>query len=108
MVGHLRRIALLFGVGVWVFGGHDAGQEYFAQKVLLFGITLSLVVRTGFIFLGSALISSFVFVFYVFGLFLLVTAGNLLRPTSSDSDEVDNIVVRVAPSPGAHLGPLRR
>lgn len=81
-------LALLFGVGVWVFGGHAAGQEYFAgyitekalsvdnlfvfliimssfwvpredqQKVLLFGITFSLLARTGFIFLGSVLINS--------------------------------------------------
>ena len=119
-------IALVFGVGVWGFGGSAAGQEYFAgyitekalsvdnlfvfliimssfrvpredqQKVLLFGITFSLIARTGFIFLGSALINSFAFVFYVFGLILLVTAGNLLKPSSSDSEEVDNVVVRIA------------
>ena len=119
-------IALLFGVVVWVVGGSTAGGEYFAgyitekalsvdnlfvfliimssfavpredqQKVLLFGITLSLVVRTGFIFLGSALINSFAFVFYLFGLILLVTAGNMLKPASSDDETRDNVVVRVA------------
>ena len=50
------------------------------QKVLLFGIVFSLIARTGFIFLGAALINSFAWVFYLFGLILLITAGNLLKP----------------------------
>src|SRR5690606_15618031 len=79
-------VALLFGLGVLVLGGGAMGGEYFAgyitekalsvdnlfvfliimtsfhvpradqQKVLLFGITFSLVARTGFIFVGAALI----------------------------------------------------
>src|SRR5690349_21562516 len=95
-------IALLFGIAVWIFGGATMGTEYFAgyvtekalsvdnlfvflilmtsfkvpradqQKVLLFGIVFSLVARTGFIFLGAALINAFAWVFYLFGLVLLV------------------------------------
>jgi tellurite resistance protein TerC len=86
-------IALLFGVGVVVFGGANAGAEYFAgyvtekalsidnvfvflvimasfkvprqdqQKVLLFGIVFALIARTGFIFLGAALTERFAWVF---------------------------------------------
>src|SRR3954469_14040929 len=108
-------IALLFGLGVWVFGGHAAGAEYYAgyvtekalsvdnlfvflvllgsfkvpradqQKVLLFGIVFSLAARTGFILLGAALINSFAWVFYLFGLVLILTAGNLLKPEGEDS-----------------------
>ncbi len=119
-------IAILFGLGVLVFGGVQSGQEYFAgyvtekalsvdnlfvfliimssfkvpredqQKVLLFGIVFSLFARTGFIFLGAALINSFAWVFYLFGLILLITAGNLLKPESSDSDEADNVMIRIA------------
>lgn len=119
-------IAVLFGVGVWIFGGNDMGAEYFAgyvtekalsvdnlfvflllfssfkvpradqQKVLLVGIVVSLLARTGFIFLGSALINSFAWVFYLFGLILLVTAGNLLRQQHGDDSPPDNIVIRVA------------
>jgi tellurite resistance protein TerC len=119
-------IALAFGVAVWVFGGSTMGAEYFAgyitekalsvdnlfvfliimssfkvpradqQKVLLFGIVFSLIARTGFIFLGAALINSFAWVFYLFGLILLITAGNLLKPDSSDEEHPDNIVVRLA------------
>ncbi|WLQ04996.1 TerC family protein [Arthrobacter oryzae] len=118
-------IALVFGIGVLVFGGPTMGTEYFAgyvtekalsvdnlfvfliimasfkvpradqQKVLLFGIVFSLIARTGFIFLGAALINSFAWVFYIFGLILLITAGNLLRPNSHD-DESEGLVVRLA------------
>ena len=119
-------IAVVFGLGVLVFGGQDMGAEYFAgyvtekalsidnlfvflvllgsfkvpradqQKVLLFGIVFSLIARTGFIFLGAALINSFAWVFYLFGLILLVTAGNLLRPDENDERSADNIVIRIA------------
>ncbi|VXC47202.1 Integral membrane TerC family protein [Arthrobacter sp. 9AX] len=118
-------IALVFGLGVLWFGGPTMGTEYFAgyvtekalsvdnlfvfliimasfrvpradqQKVLLFGIVFSLIARTAFIFLGAALINSFAWVFYIFGLILLITAGNLLRPDSHDN-ESEGLVVRLA------------
>src|SRR3954452_7242427 len=119
-------IALLFGVGVLVLGGTGPGSEYFAgyvtekalsvdnlfvfliimtsfrvpradqQKVLLFGIVFSLIARTGFIFLGAALINSFAWVFYLFGLVLILTAGNLLKPEGEDSHSADNLMIRLA------------
>jgi tellurite resistance protein TerC len=119
-------IAVLFGVGVLVFGGADMGSEYFAgyvtekalsvdnlfvfliimtsfrvpredqQKVLLFGIVFSLVARTGFIFLGAALINTFAWVFYIFGLILLLTAGNLLKPDHDEKGAGDTLVIRIA------------
>ena len=120
-------IALLFGVGVWAWGGSAMGAEYFAgyvtekalsvdnlfvflvimasfkvprddqQKVLLFGITFALIARTLFIFLGAALIARYSWVFYLFGLALLLTAGQLFRPDAHDDDDEDkpNIVVRM-------------
>ncbi|MEO3885864.1 TerC/Alx family metal homeostasis membrane protein [Nonomuraea sp. B5E05] len=119
-------IALVFGVAVWIFGGPDPGAEYFAgyvtekalsvdnlfvflvilggfkvpragqQKVLLFGIVFSLIARSGFIWLGATLIDRFAWVFYVFGLILLLTAGNLLKPEGGDSHTPDNVMVRTA------------
>jgi tellurite resistance protein TerC len=119
-------IAVAFGLGVLAVGGTTMGAEYFAgyvtekalsvdnlfvflivmtsfavpradqQKVLLFGIVFSLVARTGFILLGAALINSFAWVFYLFGLILLITAGNMIRPHGSDTREQDNVVVRAA------------
>ncbi|MDA0632199.1 TerC family protein [Nonomuraea sp. MCN248] len=118
-------IAVLFGLGVWVFGGHTMGAEYFAgyvtekalsvdnlfvflviiasfrvpradqQKVLLIGITFALVARSGFILLGATLINMFAWVFYVFGLILLFTAGHLMRQESEKSHQGDNFVVRL-------------
>jgi len=119
-------IAVLFGVGVLVVGGAGAGSEYFAgyvtekalsvdnlfvfliimtsfrvpradqQKVLLFGIVFSLIARTGFILVGAALINQFAWVFYLFGLVLLLTAGNMLKPEGEDSHSADNIMIRLA------------
>ncbi len=119
-------IALLFGVGVFLVGGSAMGTEYFAgyvtekalsvdnlfvfliimssfkvpradqQKVLLFGIVFSLIARTGFILLGAALINLFAWVFYLFGLILLITAGNLLKPSGEDTHTADNVVIRIA------------
>ncbi|WP_285250481.1 TerC family protein [Pseudarthrobacter sp. fls2-241-R2A-168] len=119
-------IALLFGLGVLLFGGPTMGTEYFAgyvteealsvdnlfvfliimasfkvprahqQKVLLFGIVFSLIARTAFIFVGATLINRFAWVFYIFGLILLITAGNLLRPENHDDEDTDGLVVRLA------------
>ncbi|GAA5133367.1 TerC family protein [Pseudonocardia adelaidensis] len=119
-------IAVLFGVGVLVLGGPAMGTEYFAgyltekalsvdnlfvflvimtsfrvpradqQKVLLFGIVFSLIARTGFILVGAALINTFAWVFYLFGLALLITAGNILRPRDSENRSPDNVMVRFA------------
>ena len=119
-------VAVLFGVGVLVFGGWTPGRVFRRvrhregvsvdnlfvflmliasfrvpredqQKVLLFGIVFSLIARTGFIFLGAALINTFAWVFYFFGLVLLLTAGNMFSPTSSEeSHTADNISVRLA------------
>ena len=66
------------------------------QKVLLFGIVFALIARTGFIFLGAALINRFAWVFYLFGLVLLLTAGNMLKPEGEDSHSADNIMIRLA------------
>ncbi|WP_457973933.1 TerC family protein [Arthrobacter sp. D1-17] len=119
-------IALCFGLGIAAFRGATRGAEYFAgfitekalsvdnlfvflvimtsfrvpredqQKVLLFGIAFALVARTVFILLGAALINTFAWVFYFFGLILLITAGNMLRPEGTAEKSADNIMVRTA------------
>ncbi len=119
-------IAIVFGFGVLVFGGPTPGGEYFAgyitekalsvdnlfvfliimssfrvpredqQKVLLFGIAFALVARTGFILLGAALINSFAWVFYLFGLILILTAGKMLKPDDDEAETADNFVVRLS------------
>lgn len=118
-------IAVLFGAGVMLVAGVSKGVEYFAcylgnealsvdnlfvflliigsfgvpriaqQKVLLFGIVVAMLARTVFIFLGAAFITVFGWAFYLFAILLLITAGNLARPTASEGRTADTAVVRV-------------
>ncbi|MGK4064642.1 TerC family protein [Rothia sp. HC945] len=121
-------LALLFGLVILVFDGGQFAAEYYGgyitekalsvdnlfvfliimasfqvpradqQKVLLFGIIFALIARTAFIFVGAAAINAWAWVFYVFGLVLLLTAGNLIKGEVGDGekDEANNVVVRIA------------
>ena len=51
----------------------------FQQKLPLIGIVMALVMRAGFIAVGAAAISTFSQVFYIFGIFLVLTAVKLPR-----------------------------
>jgi len=116
-------LALLFGVGVWIFaGGAYAGEFYtgwlteyslsvdnlfvfviimarfavprqFQQKVLLVGIVLALLMRGAFIAAGSALIAQFSWVFYLFGAFLVYTAVALVRQGETDEQDFQENVL---------------
>jgi TerC family integral membrane protein len=116
-------LAVLFGLGVWLFaGGVPAGEfftgwltEYslsvdnlfvfviimsrfavprpFQQKVLLIGIVLALVMRGAFIAAGAALIEQFSWVFYLFGAFLVYTAITLLREGETDPSDFQENIV---------------
>ncbi|MPV49962.1 MULTISPECIES: TerC family protein [unclassified Pseudactinotalea] len=117
-------IALVFGVIVWITGGHDYGQQFFAgyitekslsvdnlfvfvlimasfkvprenqQKVLLLGIAIALALRTVFIFIGAAAIEQWSFVFYIFGAFLLWTAYSQVRTSSTEGEYHENAILR--------------
>jgi tellurite resistance protein TerC len=121
-------LAVVFGLGLWyVEGSTYAGQFYagwlteyslsvdnlfvfviimsrfavprqFQQKTLLIGIVLALIMRGLFIAAGAALISQFVWIFYIFGLFLLVTAIRLVthRGTEDPSEFKENLLIRVS------------
>ncbi len=109
-------VGLLFGLVVWWgFGGAAAGEYYsgyliekslsvdnvfvwalimsyfvvppkYQHRVLFWGIFGALVMRAIFIFAGVALIEKFDWVLYVFGAFLLFTAGKLIF---SNDEHVD-------------------
>ncbi len=121
-------VALAFGAGVWLTGGAELGKEYFAgyvtekalsvdnlvlflvimtsfavpranqQKVLMFGVIFSLIARTGLILAGAALVNSFSWVFYIFGIILLFTAGSMVKGHGKEEDPEagDNVMVRLA------------
>lgn len=118
-------VSLLFGVGIAVFWGRDHAIEFlagyiteyslsvdnlfvfvlimasfavpraFQQKVLLLGIVIALVLRLAFILLGAAAIAHFSWVFYLFGLFLILTALKLMTGKAEPDDTFKpNIMVR--------------
>ena len=121
-------IALAFGLLVWWGWGAGYAGEYFAgyvtekslsvdnlfvfvlimaafgvprelqQKVLLFGITFALALRTVFIFVGAAAIENFSWVFYLFGAILIYTAWVQARSGGHGNEEdfKENAVLRFA------------
>jgi len=120
--------AVAFGAWIWAGHGHELGVQFYAgwlteyslsidnlfvfiilmaalrvpreyqQEALMVGIVLALVFRGLFIALGYQLISSFSFVFYLFGAFLVWTAVQLVRSHRSHEEEHPerNRVVRLA------------
>ena len=109
-------LAILFGFFIWWYWGGQFGGEYFAgyvtekalsvdnlfvftvimasfavprmyqQKLLLIGIVMALVMRAGFIALGAAAINAYSWVFYLFGLFLILTALKLARESGHERE----------------------
>ncbi|MFD1858710.1 TerC family protein [Aeromicrobium camelliae] len=118
-------LAIIFGIWVWMFHGHDYGIEFFAgwlteyslsidnlfifiiimasfgvprkyqQEALLVGIILALIFRGIFIAVGAVAINNFAWVFYLFGAFLIYTAIKLAT-SHDDDDDGENAVVRFA------------
>ncbi|WP_433022379.1 TerC family protein [Kribbella sp. CA-294648] len=110
-------LAILFGLGVWVFSGGQYAGEFFAgwlteyslsvdnlfifliimarfqvprkyqQTALLVGIILALFFRGIFIAVGAAAINQFSWVFYLFGAFLVYTAIHLAKQGENDDED---------------------
>ncbi|MER7546927.1 TerC family protein [Spirillospora sp. NPDC127506] len=119
-------LAVLFGIGVWLFAGGRYAGEYFGgfvtekslsvdnlfvfmvilarfavpkqaqHAVLMAGIVIALVLRGLFIAVGAAAISTFTWVFFVFGAFLLWTAIGLVRGGAEDEEFKENRLLRWA------------
>ena len=110
-------LAVVFGLGMWVVVDGQHSIEFFSgwiteyslsidnlfvfvlimssfavpkihqHRVLLIGILIALVLRTIFIALGSAIIASFQWVFFIFGAFLLYTAWKLAFKNEEEDEE---------------------
>ncbi|SFY50711.1 TerC family protein [Streptomyces sp. F-1] len=111
-------LAALFGAGLLVFGGGRPAGEFFAgyitekslsvdnlfvfvlimtkfavpalyqRRVLLIGVLIALVLRAVFIAAGAAIVTSFSWVFFLFGAFLMWTAWKLVQEArADDADE---------------------
>jgi tellurite resistance protein TerC len=102
-------LAVLFGLGVAVFGGREAGGEYFAgyviekalsvenifvfallltyfavpaelhHRVLFYGVLGALVLRAALITAGAAMLEHFSFAMYAFGVVVLASAWKMAR-----------------------------
>lgn len=98
--GYLTEKALsvdnLF-VFLMIMSSFQVPREY-QQKVLLFGITFALITRTLFIVLAGQAIAMWSDIFYIFGILLILIAGQQLRGelTGDDKDEADNVMIRFA------------
>ncbi|MFH7335648.1 TerC family protein [Streptomyces hygroscopicus] len=107
-------LAGLFGLGLLVLGGGQPAGEFFAgyitekslsvdnlfvfvlimtkfavpalyqRRVLLVGVLIALVLRAVFIAAGAAIVTSFSWVFYLFGAFLIWTAWKLVQEARGD------------------------
>jgi len=118
-------LGLAFGLGVWWFAGADRAGEYFAgyliekslsidnvfvfallfsyfavpgkyqHRVLFWGVVSALVLRAGFIAAGAALLESFHWVIYLFGILLLVTGVKMLRSAGHSVDPGRNPMLRL-------------
>jgi tellurite resistance protein TerC len=114
--------ALAFGGVLWLWRGQTAGSQYLAgylleralsvdnifvfvllfvslkvpaelqRRILFLGVVGALVLRGGFIAAGSALIESVSWIFYVFGLVVLLAGARMFRGGEGGSG--DNLAVR--------------
>src|SRR4051794_25549945 len=64
------------------------------QSALMVGIIVALVLRGLFILAGAAVIERFIWVFFLFGAFLVYTAINLVRHRDEDEDYEENAFIR--------------
>jgi tellurite resistance protein TerC len=110
-------LALTFGISLGRWADSQAQKEFFAgwlteyslsfdnlfvfvlilarlkvakekeQLVLLFGIAASLLMRGGFIAVGSVVVSKFSWIFFFFGAFLIYTAYTLIKESEEEEWE---------------------
>ena len=59
----------------------------YQQRVLMVGVLIALVLRAVFIAAGAAIISTFSWVFFIFGAFLIWTAWKLIQEARADEEE---------------------
>ncbi|MFV0433802.1 MAG: TerC family protein [Leucobacter sp.] len=113
-VGFYVLLALIFGGLIFLLGGAKSGTEFVAgwlteyslsidnlfvfvlilasfkvpyayqQRALMIGIVLALIFRGIFILAGAALIERFIWIFFIFGAWLIWTAWQQVKPGEDD------------------------
>jgi tellurite resistance protein TerC len=117
-------VSLLFGAGVWLKFGRQAGVEFLAgyvlekslsvdnifvfivifgtlgvprlyqHRVLFLGIVGALVLRATMILAGAAMLTRFHWLMYVFGVFLIYTGGKIFFTNDEGDDPREGWVMR--------------
>lgn len=67
--------------------GKFAVPRIYQQRVLMVGVIIALVLRAVFIAGGAALVTTFSWVFYIFGAFLVWTAWKLIKDARSEDED---------------------
>ena len=110
-------VAALFGIFLWVTKGHETGAQFFSgylmewslsadnifvfililkyfqmpqsshQRILFWGIIGAVVFRGVFIGLGSALVTQFHWILYIFGAILIYTGAKIFFENDEDGDD---------------------
>ncbi|MEL7562781.1 TerC family protein [Dehalogenimonas sp. 4OHTPN] len=118
-------LAVLFGIGIWVFAGSSHAVDFFSayiveeslsvdnlfvflmlftyfcvpreyrHRVLFWGIVGAILMRAAFIFGGIALINNFSWIIYVFGAFLVFTGIRMGMKKEGDPHPEANPVLRL-------------
>ena len=118
-------IALLFCGGIYLFYGHQKAMEFLAgylieyslsidnlfvflllfryfhvpqeyeHKTLFWGILLALITRGIFIFAGVALINTFHWIMYIFGVFLIFTGFKMALNKETEVHPDKNVAIRL-------------
>ncbi|MDV2990133.1 MAG: TerC family protein [Dehalogenimonas sp.] len=124
-VGLWISLAVIFGLGLWVFAGSHHALNYFSayvveealsvdnlfvflmlftyfcvpreyrHRVLFWGIIGAILMRAAFIFGGIALINSFHWIIYVFGAFLVFTGIKMGMKKEEDPHPEANPVLKL-------------
>ncbi len=71
-----------------------AVPKKYQQEILMVGIILALLFRAIFIIIGAQLIANLSWIFYVFGLFLIITAWRQAFTSHEDEEEMENGIIR--------------
>ncbi len=100
ITGYLLEYALSIDnifVIILIFTSFNVHPKYF-KKVLFWGVLGAILMRFGFIFIGSALIQKFGWIMYVFGLLLIYQGGKIFFEKDADEnmDPGKHPVVRFA------------
>lgn len=119
-------ISLLFNAGLFHFAGPTAGLEFFTgyliekalsvdnifvfvvifsyfgvpqkyqHRILFWGVVGALIMRSLFIGVGTALISRFEWILYIFGVILIYSGFKLMKENDIEVHPEKNVVIRLA------------